>query len=120
MYNPIHYPIGDIFSPYKEILSCNNGHRNIPAWAVPESEVPLICSEKEWEEIQRREFEKFTLRVLMFVVLKKKVGFWLLAIVIVGIIRVMSVRFARALGLSAVYLLWCPVAARFEFCRVRP
>lgn len=57
-YDPIHYPIGDIFSPYKEILSCNNGHRNIPAWAVPESEVPLICSEKEWEQIQQREFEK--------------------------------------------------------------
>lgn len=57
-YDPIHYPIGDIFSPYKEILSCNNGHRNIPAWAVPESEVPLICSEKEWELIQQREFEK--------------------------------------------------------------
>lgn len=56
-YNPIHYPIGDIFGSYKEILSCNDGHRNIPAWAVPDSEVPLVCSEKEWEEICKREFD---------------------------------------------------------------
>ena len=56
-YNPIHYPIGDIFGSYKEILSCNDGHRNIPAWAVPDSEVPLICSEKEWEEVCKREFD---------------------------------------------------------------
>ncbi|MBP5446566.1 MAG: hypothetical protein J6X95_00465, partial [Treponema sp.] len=55
VYNPIHYPIGDIFDNTREILSCNDGHRNIPAWAVPDSEVPLICSESEWEAIQARE-----------------------------------------------------------------
>lgn len=54
-YNPIHYPIGDIFDNTREILSCNDGHRNIPAWAVPDSEVPLICSESEWEAIRARE-----------------------------------------------------------------
>ena len=55
VYNPIHYPIGDIFDNTREILSCNDGPRNIPAWAVPDSEVPLICSESEWEAIQARE-----------------------------------------------------------------
>ena len=57
-YNPIHYPIQNIFDSSREILSCNDGHRNIPAWAVPDSEIPLICSEEEWERIQQREFEK--------------------------------------------------------------
>lgn len=55
-YNPIHYPIGDIFAPEGgAILSENNGHRRCPAYQVPESEVPLICSEKEWNVILERE-----------------------------------------------------------------
>lgn len=35
VYNPIHYPIGDIFDSYKEILCCNDGHRNVPAGLFP-------------------------------------------------------------------------------------
>ena len=90
-YDPIHYPIGDIFSPYKEILSCNNGHRNIPAWAVPDSEVPLICSEQEWEQIQRQEFEK---------VYPKNM-------------------YCRGPGLSVAFYRWCLAAVRSGFCPVR-
>ena len=54
-YDSIHYPIGDIFSGCREISSNNNGHRRVPAYQVPASEVPLICSEKEWNEILERE-----------------------------------------------------------------
>lgn len=50
---PVIYPI-DL--RYDEPLSCNNGHRRVPAYQVPASEIPLICSEKEWEEIKRRDY----------------------------------------------------------------
>ena len=60
---PVIYPIGDLFAPGSgEPLTVNNGHRRVPAWAVPENEVPLVCSDKEWEEIRRRELEALTIK----------------------------------------------------------
>ena len=53
---PVIYPLDlDVDEP----LSCNNGHRRLPAWAVPEEEVPLVCSDSEWSAILEREREEF-------------------------------------------------------------
>ena len=52
---PVIYPLNfDTDEP----LSCNNGHRRLPAWAVPSEEVPLVCSDSEWAAILGREREK--------------------------------------------------------------
>lgn len=60
---PVIYPIGDLFAPGSgEPLTVNNGHRRVPAWAVPENEIPLVCSDKEWEEIRQRELEALTIK----------------------------------------------------------
>lgn len=45
------------------VLSLNNGHRSCPAWAVPESEVPLVCSKEEWEQIREREYRRLCVPV---------------------------------------------------------
>lgn len=50
---PVIYPIDLALD---EPLSCNNGHRRVPAYQVPASGVPLICSDREWEEIKRRDY----------------------------------------------------------------
>ncbi len=43
----------DLFSP---VLSQNNGHRCVKAYEVPSSEIPLICSDSEWDTIRRRDY----------------------------------------------------------------
>lgn len=71
---PVIYPInfqekkdyyGNAYFDIAPILSENNGHRRCPAWQVPESEVPLICSEKEWEQIKARERARLGIRDLL-------------------------------------------------------
>ena len=52
------YPIGDIFQRSSAIYSDNDGHRRVPAWAVPESEVPLVCSDNEWAAIRKRDLSR--------------------------------------------------------------
>lgn len=45
-------------NPLNPLLSYNNGHRRVPAWAVLPDEVPLICSDSEWEMIKRRDYPR--------------------------------------------------------------
>lgn len=51
---PLVYDV-DLFAREREPLSCNNGHRRVPAWQVPESEVPLMVSESELSTIRERD-----------------------------------------------------------------
>lgn len=58
---PVIYPIqfvegGRYGFDIAPVMSENNGHRRLPAYAVPSSEVPLICSEKEWAAIRERDY----------------------------------------------------------------
>lgn len=75
-YDSIHYPIniiekrdcyGYAYLDIAPILSDNNGHRCVPAWQVPEDEIPLVCSEREWNEILERERAKLGLSVPAYV-----------------------------------------------------
>lgn len=70
---PVIYPInlcekrdyyGNIDFDIAPIMSDNDGHRRVPAWAVPDSEVPLVCSDSEWEMIKRRERERLGIRLV--------------------------------------------------------
>ena len=72
---PVIYPInfcekrdyyGNVDFDISPIMSDNNGHRRVPAWAVPEDEVPLVCSDSEWEAIRARELEKLCIKSYVY------------------------------------------------------
>lgn len=64
---PVIYPInfqenkdynGYSYFDIAPVMSDNDGHRRCPAWAVPDSEVPLVCSDSEWLAIRKRDLSR--------------------------------------------------------------
>ena len=86
-------------------MSENNGHRRCSAYAVPSSEVPLICSEKEWAAIRERDYRA----------LRVPVSSWALPILPGPLLRPsrrdsatqkdMSAKYPRVHGVNGVFVL---------------